>query len=81
MNRGPQHIGIFNEQKESMTGEGNKDRHWEKNSAYGGISIVTLHKALLLLHAADEYTSELQFELYGCEYKSRVQEGQDGLGG
>jgi hypothetical protein len=30
MNRGPQHIGIFNEQKESMTGEGNKDRHWEK---------------------------------------------------
>jgi hypothetical protein len=27
---------------------------------YGGISIATWHRALFLLHAADEYTSELQ---------------------
>lgn len=41
---------------------------------------MTLHRAVLLLHAADEDTGELQLGLYECGYKGHEQ-GQDGLGG
>lgn len=56
-----------------MMGECNKDRGCQKKKTeqqrsaqrQRGISIVTLHSSLLLLHAADEDTGELQFRASG----------------